>query len=310
MADGTQKAPKGWLIAGLICLALGIAGCGAAGTTVAGLAGMVDDIRETARFGETVRVTALSDNGGIALLTAPGDCSGTDGSGRMVEFSSVDSFTLDTDGQEFRHGFTFDTSAQETYEIQCGSSDASGDFAVVPVPSLIGGIGIGVAFAVTGIGFIAGGLFLLVGTIFVIVGLVQRSKWKKSRGPGAPGSGQGVPYGAVPGGALPYPGSPQYPGTEQHPGSSQYPGSPQYPGAEQYPGAAPTPPGTPPGFPPSSPDPSGPPTYQPPVQPGPPAYQPPPSAPAPPYTPPDGGPDEPAQTPPPYPPPPPPPPPG
>ncbi|UDY36813.1 hypothetical protein [Dermatobacter hominis] len=282
MADG-PKPPKGWLIASLVCFLLALGGCG---TGIAGLttvAGTVDDIATTTPFGETTSFTAASDTGALVLLTDPADCTGTDGSGSSISFSTPSgSFTADANGQSFTEAQTFDTKDGESYELSCGSSDRiGGEYTVLKLPSFPGGLA-GLAFAILG-GFGLGGLLFIAAIIFLIVGLVRRSGWKKRNAGFAPVGGPPPPGGfpPPPGGAVP-PAPGQAPYGQPAPGQAPY-GQPA-PGQAPYGQPAPPPPASPP--PPAGPTPASPPPAGPP-----PASPPPPSGPAtpPPPPPPTGG---------------------
>ena len=268
MADG-PKAPKGFLIAGVICLVLALGGCATGIVGVTTIAGVASDIATTTPFGERTSFTAANDTGALVLLTQEADCTGTDGSGNDISFEVPGgTFTAEANGESFNAAKTFDTVEGESYELSCGGESAStGSFTVLKLPAFPGGIA-GLAGAILG-GFLGGGLLFLLGVIFVIVGLVKRSGWKKRNGPGAPMMAAGGAVPPPPGGFVPPPGGavppppggyapPQQGGTVPPPPSSTPPayGAPSGPAPQAPP---PAPPSAPPSAPPASPTPPPPP---------------------------------------------------
>jgi hypothetical protein len=260
MANGTRKAPRGWLIAGVVCLLVGIGGCGAAVAGVAALVDVVNDSSGQTAFGSTVGFTSSADSTAVVLLTDDVPCEAVDDANRAVVVEEfADEVTIDTDAASFRTIRTFDTREGDRYDVTCGSEGDQGTFVVAELPGILTGVTGALVF---GAGILGGALFLLLGVIFIVIGLVQRSRWKKQQGPGAspfggggypppPGSGAGG-YGAPPppGGSTPPPmtyGTP--------PDHSQQPGQPQQP-----PGFAQPPPSyPPPSYPPQNPAPAAPP---------------------------------------------------
>lgn len=244
MANGT-KPPKGWLIAGIVCLLLGIGGCAAAGVGVASLAGLVDDIREETPFGRSMEFTAENDAGALLLLTESVACQVLDGSGEEVVVEEISgSFTVESDTESFDTLRQFDTSDGERYEVTCGEEgDPDGSFTVLKLPSILGGA---LGAVVLAGGVLGGALFLLLGVIFLIVGLVKRSKWKKNPPAGTYG-------GPPPGGYMPPPPGGFQPGG----GSAPQPGygTPAPPGYGSPPPGPPSGPATPPPGPPPPPPP-------------------------------------------------------
>jgi hypothetical protein len=270
MADG-PKPPKGFLIASVICFVLALGGCGTGIAGVATLAGAVDDIATTTPFGEPLSFTAESDTGALVLLTTAAECTGTDGSGNSISFSTPGgSISADANGQSFTEARTFDTVDGEQYELTCGADGlTTGEFTVLKLPGFPGGIA-GLAAAIGG-GFLGGGLLLLLAIVFLVVGLVRRSGWKKRNAgvaaPGmmSPGAVPPPPGGAVPpppggGGVPPAPGQAPYgqPAAPPPPASTP-PAAPPPPPASTPPAAPPPPPAsTPPAAPPPPPRPDDP----------------------------------------------------
>lgn len=267
MANATTNTPpKGWLIAGLVCLVLGIGGCAAAGVGASALLGVVDDIKDTTPLGERTEFTSQSDAGALILLSDNVACDATDSSGDSIRIEEIsESVTVDSGGESFSTWYRFDTVDGESYEVLCGDSASSGSYTVLKLPSILGGV-LGPIMLVGGV--LGGGLFLLLGVIFLIIGFVQRSRWKKERsgmvpgamggysppppGGGAPGyggygqPGMPPPPGGQPGAPTPPPGYPPAPGPQGQPPSPQAP-----PPAPQ--GPAQTPPPLPPPPPPPAP---------------------------------------------------------
>lgn len=272
----TNKPPKGWLIAGLVCLLLGIGGCTAAGVGASALVGVVDDIIDTTPFGQRTEFTARSGAGALILLTDNVSCEATDSSGRSVSIEQVgESVTVESRGEKFSTWYRFDTVDGEHYEVLCGDTSMSGTYTVLKLPSILGGV-LGPIVLVGGV--LGGGLFLLLGIIFLIIGFVQRSRWKKER--------SGVMYAGGPGGYSPPPPGAGY-GDYGQPGMQPPPpGYPPAPGPQGPPPAPPAPQGPPPQGPaPMAPPPAGPADMPPPPPPGP-ASAPPPPPPGPADTPP------------------------
>lgn len=275
MADGT-KAPKGWIIAGVIFLLLGLGGCATAFAGVASLASLADDVTNTQPYGEVTSFTSDSNAGALVLLTSDAECSGVDGTGAAIEFSVPGgNFTVDTGQESFNNARSFDTVQGETYELRCGDplGATTGSYTVLRLPSILSGAVGALVLAGGGLG---GALFLLLGVIFLIVGLVKRSKWKKSRAgmvgtmppSGAPGG-----FGAPP----PPPGGVGAPPPPAAPGMTPQPQPPSIP-----PMTPPTPSAPPPAPPmPSAPSPAPPPAPPSPPTPPPPGGTPPPPPPGP-----------------------------
>lgn len=254
MADG-PKAPKGFLIAGIICLVLALGGCATGIVGVSTIASVAGDIATTTPFGESTSFTAASDVGALVLLTQEADCTGMDGAGNDIVFDTPGgTFTAEANGESFNAAKTFDTVDGESYELTCGGEVTStGSFTVLKLPAFPGGIG-GLAAAIGG-GFLGGGLLFVLGVIFVIVGLVKRSGWKKRNGPGAPSVSGGGPVPPPPGGYVPPgPAAPPAPG-----GYSPTPGPAVPPPPGGYtppPGPAVPPPSAPPAPAPQTPPPA------------------------------------------------------
>lgn len=211
MANGT-KPPKGWLIAGVVCLLLGLGGCGMAAAGVASLVGLVDDVADETPLGQTMAFDSQSGAGALILLTDDVPCDVVDGAGNTVTVDQITgSVSVKSDTETFDNLRKFDTSDGQRYEVTCGGETSpSGSFTVLKLPSILGGA---LGAVVLGGGVIGGGLFLLLGIIFLIVGLVQRSRWKKSRSAGPMGGGGYAPpapgYGGVAGGPPPPGGAQQ-----------------------------------------------------------------------------------------------------
>ena len=277
MADG-PKPPKGWLIAGIICLILAIGGCATGVVGIATVGGAVGDIATTTNFGESTSFTSESDTGALVLLTEDADCAGQDGSGNAITFDTPGgNISADANGKSFNSARTFDTVKGESYDLSCGDPSGSGSFTVLKLPGFPGGIG-GLAAAIAG-GFLGGGLLFVLGFIFLIVGLVRRSGWKK-RNSGT--GGMAMAGGAMAGGAIPPP-----PGGMPPPAPGGYGAPPPAPPAPGGYGAPPPAPPAPVGPPPAAPPPAPPapaapppaPSAPPPPPPGPPQMPPPPPGP-------------------------------
>jgi len=250
MADGTT-APKGALIAALICIALGLASCGFAGVTtvpyVRDLADFVSDVGgsfSSEPMGESLTVTAGGPDG-IVLMSTEAECTG-DGGGKPVSFEEYNAFgtgaSVDLGGVDMAGYRLFDTDEGETYTISCGPG-LDGRFVAATAPNfLIDGAGsfvFGIAAA------FAGAFLFVIGIVLLIVALVQRSGWRKrNQGPPQspqhplPGGGfpqpppSNVPPSNVPPSANPPMGQPQVPPTyQQPPGTGGFPPPPPPPGA-------------------------------------------------------------------------------
>jgi hypothetical protein len=221
MAYGTQKPPKGWLIAGVVCLFLGLSGCGAAVIGAVSLIGVIDDVATPTEFGTERRFSAESDSQAMLLLTEEVPCEvigDTTGDVRIEEFAA--SVPLEGGNENFTVLRTFETIEGENYQVTCGDRATNGSFAVAELPGLLTGAMGAVIF---GGGILGGALMLVLGVIFLIIGLVQRSRWKKNQsgtdfgGPGgyqppAPGGYQPPP---PPGGAQGFGQQPPPPGGTQ-----------------------------------------------------------------------------------------------
>lgn len=290
----TQKPkPKGALIAALVFLVLGIAGCGyGAARTVPYISDLVDfasdldSVGRMASMGEEVTFTS-SGTDGIALLSGEAVCEGEGPSG-SVTFQGYEAFgpgtTVELGGVQMNGYILFDTESGADYRIRCGDASSSGSYTATTAPSFLidgapgflGGIGAG----------LAGAFFVFLSIILLIVGLVQRSSWKKKQnqappttpgyGSAPPAPGQGAPSGwqtpPAPGQQAPGQGAAGGWGAPQAPQGQQ--GLP--PVAPQQP--PPAPPQTPPPVPPPAP-PQTPPPVPPQVPPGNPGDQAPPPPP-------------------------------
>ena len=262
MAKDPNKPPKGLLITGIVLLVLGLGGCGYGCTN---FVGFIDDIADvasgssTTAYGQTAPLQ--SDAGGAVILTSSPDaqCEVVDDSGNQVtlqEPSAGTSGSIDTtSGETLDLQYFFDTDSGVTYQVTCqdGLEGGNGEFVVV---------GFDISKIVTGfVGLGAGALFFIIGLILLIVGLVQRSRWKKRQGPGAPmgapggysppppgGYGGYSPTGGAPApGPMPPPpgGTPPPPMQTPPPGPGAPPPPPPGPGTQgPYP---PPPPGPQPG---------------------------------------------------------------
>lgn len=269
MAKDPNKPPKGLLIAGIVLLVLGLGGCGYGCTSVVGLVDDITDVASgssTVAFGQTT--TLESDAGGAVILASSADpnCEVVDDSGNPVELQAPSAGTSasieSTSGETLDLEYFFDTESGVVYQVTCQDAleGGSGEFVVV---------GLDLGKILTGfVGLGAGALFFIIGLILLIVGLVQRSRWKKRQGPGAP---MGAPGGYSPpppggyGGYSPTGGAPAPGTTPPPPGGSPLPPmqSPPPPGGP----ATPPPPG--PGAPPPpGPGPQGPYPPPPPGSPG------------------------------------------
>ena len=262
MADAT-KAPKGFLIAGLVSILLAFGGCGYGCVSVVGVGSdLVDALTNTqpVAIGTSTTLSSSTEFAAIAT-TSSATCTVQDDSGSSVSLDSPPTgsdFTLDVNGQTYEVRYWFDAQEGTSYEVSCSdeiSGATGGEYIVGSVPSLTG--------LVTGASaVIAGFVLFLLGVIFLIVGLVKRSRWKKNRGdsasfggptPGAPPAPGG--YGAPPPAPGGYGGPPPMPGAP--PGG---PTPPPAPGAPPpAPGAPPPAPGAPPPAPPGQQQPPPPP---------------------------------------------------
>ena len=254
MPNGT-KAPKGALIAGLVFILLGFAGCGYGCVSFVGIIGDVSDAINSANTTPLNSPTTLVATGeaGIVLTSdSSARCLVNDPSGSEVTIrdpGAGTSGTLEVNGETLELAYYFDTTVGTTYDVVCGdeAGATSGSYAVAPIPSFDGVAGI---FT----GGISGMVLFFIGLILLIVGLVQRSKWKKNRPmvpPGgiAPIGGMAPAGGAVPpppGGFGP-PSAPPLPPVPPAPGTVAPPPQPQSPPpAPPAPGTLPPGPGMPP----------------------------------------------------------------
>jgi hypothetical protein len=260
MADGT-KAPKGWIIAGVIFLLLGLGGCATAFAGVASLASLADDVTNTQPYGEVSSFTSDSNAGALVLLTSDAECVGVDGTGAAIEFSVPGgSFTVDTGQESFNNARTFETTRDETYELSCGDPLGvdTGSYTVLRLPSILSGAVGALVLAGGGLG---GALFLFLGVVFLVVGLVKRSKWKKNRA-GMVGT---MPPSGAPGG---FGSPPPPPGGVGAPPPPAAPGMTPQPQPPSIPPMTPPAPSAPPPAPPMPPAPSPAPPPAPPTTPG------------------------------------------
>jgi hypothetical protein len=279
MADST-KAPKGALIAGVVLLLLSFAGCGVGCVSFTGFIGDLANVVEgtnSTPMGTPTQLRAEGDAAVILTSTSSATCQAQDSAGNAVTLDEPGAGTTGTvettDGVSLDFAYSFDTDANETYDVVCADeiSGSGGEYVVVPFP--------GFSKIATGLGGLGGGFVLfLLGVIFLVVGLVKRSRWKKSgNGMGGPAMAGSAPQGFAPpppGGAVPPPPGGGF--TPPAPGQAPPPLPPQTP-----PPAQPAPPA--PQSPPP-PAPQSPPPPAPPAPPAPPTPQGPP--PAPPQTPP------------------------
>lgn len=238
MANGT-KAPKGWLIAALVCLLLGLGGCGTGLATTFSLANDIGDTLDTTPYGETAVFSTNSDTGAMVLAThSSASCTIEDDRGRVQTLDRLGANTeVESDG--LNGVGTFDVDGGVEYQVTCSGPGSFGEFVVIKFDLS--------KFVIIGVGLAAGGFFLFLALVFFIIGLVRRSSWKKKQrmGQGGGGYGGGPAYPPVPGqGGYPEPG---YPG-QAPPAAGGYtpppsPGGyapPPAPGG--YPGQSPTPP--------------------------------------------------------------------
>ncbi len=274
----SKPKPKGALIAALVFLLLGIAGCGyAAAKTVPYISDVVDFATDVGKvnsmvpMGQELTFTS-SGSDGIVLLTSEAVCSG-EGSGGAISFEGYQSFgpgtNVELGGAQISGYILFRTDSGTDYRVRCGDASSVGSYTATTAPGFLvdgapgffGGIGAG----------LLGSLFVIIAIILFIVGLVQRSSWKKRQQQPAYATQPGYPAG----GAPPAPGQPA-PGYGQAPPSSTPYQPPPLPPQQQPPTAPPPPQQQPPTSPP-------PPQQQPPTSPPPP---PPPSGDEPPAPPP------------------------
>lgn len=272
MADN-PRAPRGFLIAGIVLLVLSVAGCG---TGCAGFVGVVNELTDvisntrSVPAGQAVTVTADGNTGFIVGSPSTMRCEVTDSGGNRVTVTEPDagvSGSVGTqDGQELEFIGAFDASNGRTYEVICLADSGEGEFAVVTMD--FGG------FVVVLAGFAAGFVLFVLGVIFLIIGLVQRSRWKKNNAQGWSGPGGYPPAGAP----VPPPGgysTPAGPGAAVDAPPAQ-PGPLPPPGQTPPPSPGPTPPPPPGPTPPPPPAPGGPSGGPPPPPPGMPPPPPPP----------------------------------
>lgn len=267
-----KPKPKGALVAALVFLLLGIAGCGfAAAKTVPYISDLVDFVKDLDEVGRVVSMGEevtfdSSGSDGVALLSDEAVCTGEGPSG-PVSFQGYEAFgpgtTVELGGVPMQGYILFDIESGSDYTIRCGDGSSSGSYTATTAPSFLvngapgflGGIGAG----------LAGALLVFISFILFIVGLVQRSSWKKKQKQGlaaptgygtstqqvAPAPGQG---GVSPWNAPPAPGQ----GAGGW-GSPSQQGPPPAPPQQQ--GPPPMPPSPPQQAPPSqSPPPPPPPT--------------------------------------------------
>ncbi|MFV0317689.1 MAG: hypothetical protein ACK5O2_12110 [Microthrixaceae bacterium] len=254
IASPAKPKPKGALIAALVFLVLGIAGCGyGAAKIVPFFSDAVEfftDLDQVARvtpMGEPITFTSAGTDG-IALLSGEAVCTG-ESAGGDVRFQPYESFgsttSFELGGVSMDGYILFSTESGSEYTITCGSA-GSGSYVATTAPNFLidGATGLATGF---GAGLF-GGFCILVAIILLIVGLVQRSGWKKRN--------QGFQGGPPPG----MPGQP----AQVPPAPGQGAWGPQGPGqgpAGAQPVTAPPPLGTPPppaggqGGPPGTPPP-------------------------------------------------------
>lgn len=283
MADST-KAPKGALIAGVVLLLLSFGGCGIGCVSFTGFIGDLANVVEgtnSTPMGTPTQLRAEGDAAVILTSTSSATCQAQDSGGNAVTLDEPGAGTTGTvettDGVSLDFAYSFDTDANETYDVVCTDeiSGSGGEYVVVPFP--------GFSKIATGLGGLGGGFVLfLLGVIFLVVGLVKRSRWKKS-GMGGPAMAGSAPQGFAPpppGGAVPPPPgggfTPPAPGQAPPPLPQSTPPPPTPPPAQPAPQSPPPAPQSPP--PPAPPAPQSPPPPAPPTPQGPP--------PAPPQTPP------------------------
>jgi len=241
MADPTKKAPKWWLIIGIVFFLVGAGGCGLGIAKASSFASAFTSIDDAVPYGDVYTVTGR--NGDIAIVftsTVAADCSVTDGAGTSVRLDDLQTGIDDTTQDGFFAQGVFTESSGETYTVECtGRVNDNGEFSVISLP-------LSDLIIATG-GFLGGGLALFLGVLFVIIGIVRRVSWNKKR-KGLAGGGTYPPGGPMgPAGTYPPAGPGSY-GTAPPPAPGGY-APPPAPGGY---GTAPPPPG-PTGQPPVDP---------------------------------------------------------
>lgn len=201
-----KPKPKGALIAALVLLLLGIAGCGfAAAKSVPYISDLVDFVSDLDQVGRIVPMGQevsfdSSGSDGVAILSQEAVCTGEGPSG-SVTFQGYEAFgpgtTVELGGVQMSGYILFDIESGSEYTIRCGDASSSGSYIATTAPSFLvngapgflGGIVAGAA----------GGFFVFLSIILLIVGLVQRSSWKKKQNQGfATPAGYGAPTQQVP----------------------------------------------------------------------------------------------------------------
>lgn len=234
-----NKAPKWWLIIGIVTFLLGIGGCGASVVSISSFVSKITDAPAT-DMGDTYEFEAVSGAAFIFADTIVEDCEVLDADGSPVPLTAdTSNVEANADGYNLVDGFETDSGA--TYEVTCQSLSGRGEFKIVEFD------GSALVIAAAGIGL--GTLLLFLGFIFVIVGIIRRYSWNKKRKAGMYGGGG--PSGPMPSptGAPPAPGSfvPPAPAAPYAPQAPGAPGAPPAPGGYVQPPPAPgaTPPPAP-----------------------------------------------------------------
>jgi hypothetical protein len=185
-----SKPPKGWLIAGVIFLVLGISSCGVGTVISASFASSLTELlsgASTVALSETTRLDATTSTGVVVSSSVPGpggpveaavSCEGEDENGNQIFFNEPSAGTTGTvtSGEDtLVFVYSFDTSPGMSYTVVCtGTEFGEGKYAVASFPG-VGKVVVGLS------GIVSGFNFMFLGTIFLIVGLVKRSKWKNKR---------------------------------------------------------------------------------------------------------------------------------
>lgn len=237
-----NKAPKWWLIIGILLFVLGIGGCGY-GVAKAGsfVNDITDDLDETPYGDELVVDGKGNSQGWIFATDSSADCVVEDDDGDSVTITDISS-SVDTSSDEGFVGIgAFDVERGVEYTVVCDGPSDDGTFGVFNVNlsdlMLIGG------------GIAGGGAGMFFGFIFSLIGLVRRISWGRKRKAGG--------FGGGPSGPMPSPsGAPPAPGGFVPPAPGGF--TPPAPGGFTPPPAPGGPPPAPGGFTPP-PAPGGPP---------------------------------------------------
>jgi len=221
VANPNKKAPKWWLIFGILFFLIGVGGCGLGSAKAASFANDFETIGDTVPYGSSLEVSGRS--GALSVVftsTLTASCTVVDENGNTQVLEAVQSGIDDTTSDGFFAQGGFEEDGGITYVVECGGGlDDSGEFGVVS-------INLSDLLIVAG-GIAGGGFMLFLGFIFIVVGIIRRVSWGSKRkkmaagGYTPPGAGAGGYVPPAPGGYVaPAPGG--Y-GTPPAPGQAATP---------------------------------------------------------------------------------------